>query len=71
MVNGARGYIDSIQPSKDNPDIAEVIWVRFTDEKIGQLLRKEMFSLLKNHKPNDPLAVPITKQKNFVFCLTV
>eukprot|EP00092_Neocalanus_flemingeri_P022722 GFUD01024642.1.p1 GENE.GFUD01024642.1~~GFUD01024642.1.p1 ORF type:complete len:2733 (+),score=580.47 GFUD01024642.1:994-8199(+) len=63
IVNGARGYIDSIQPSKKNPDVAEVIWVRFTDDKIGQLLRKDSMSLLKHHKPNDPLAVPITKQK--------
>ena len=27
IVNGARGYIDSIQSKKDNPNIAEVIWV--------------------------------------------
>ena len=57
------GYIDSIQPSKDNPDVAEVIWVRFTDDKVGQLLRVDSMSLLKDHTPNDRLAVPITKQK--------
>ena len=63
LVNGARGFIDSIQPSKDNPDVADIIWVRFTDDNIGQLLRRESLSLLKDHKPNDPLAVPIKKQK--------
>ena len=63
IVNGARGYIDSIQASKKTPEVAEVIWVRFTDDKIGQLLRKDSMFLLKDHKPNDPLAVPITKQK--------
>ena len=63
IVNGARGKIDSIQSSKENPDVAEIIWVRFTDDKIGQLLRKDSFSLLKSFKPNDPLSVPISKQR--------
>ena len=26
LVNGARGYIDSIQPSKENSDVAKIIW---------------------------------------------
>ena len=63
IVNGARGYIDSIQSSSSDPDVAEVVWVRFHDDKIGQLLRIDSVSLLKNHKPSDPLSVPITKQK--------
>ena len=63
IVNGARGYIDSIQHYKENPDVAEVVWVRFNDEKIGQLLRQDSMALLKDHKPYDPLSVPITKQK--------
>ena len=41
LVNGARGYIDSIQVNKENQEIAEVIWVKFADDKIGQLLRQE------------------------------
>ena len=44
IVNGARSYIDSIQPSKKNSEVAEVIWVRFTDDKIGQLLRLIRFA---------------------------
>ena len=63
IVNGARGYIDSIQHNKENPDVAEVVWVRFNDDKIGQLLRQDSMTLLKDHKPYDPLSVPITKQK--------
>ena len=63
IVNGARGYIDSIQPSSSDPDVAEVVWVRFNDDKIGQLLRIDSVALLKNHKPNDPLSVPIKRQK--------
>ena len=63
IVNGARGYIDSIQASVDDPDVAEVVWVRFTDDKIGQLLRMDSSSLLKQHTPKDALSVPITRQK--------
>ena len=63
IVNGARGYIDSIQASSTDPDVAEVVWIRFHDDKIGQLLRIDSVSLLKNFKPNDSLSVPITKQK--------
>ena len=63
IVNGARGYIDSIQPNKKNKDVADIVWVRFTDDKIGQLLRQDSMALLKEHTPNDPLAVPIMKQK--------
>merc|ERR1712208_135234 len=40
-----------------------VCWVRFTDNNIGQLLRRDSSALLKDHKPNDQLAVPIKKQK--------
>ena len=39
IVNGARGYIDSIQASDEDPDVAEVIWVRFDNDSVGQLLR--------------------------------
>ena len=63
IVNGSRGYIDSIQTMKGNPDVAEVIWVRFNDDKTGQLLRDDNKILLRDHRPNDPLAVPIKKRK--------
>ena len=63
IVNGARGYVDSIQPMPDHPDSAEVIWVRFTDDEIGHLLREDNRHLLRLHKPRDKLAVPIFKQK--------
>ena len=63
IVNGSRGYIDSIQFSKENPKEIEIIWVRFNDDQTGQLLRQDNQALLKHHKPNDPKAVPIRKQK--------
>ena len=37
--------------------------MRFNDDKVGQLLRHDKKDLLRQHKPNDPLAVPIKKQK--------
>ena len=35
LVNGAQGYIDYIQRSKENPDIVEIIWVVFQHQDIG------------------------------------
>ena len=64
IVNGARGYIDSVQVSDSNPDLVEVIWVRFHDDKTGQLLRRDNHHLTREHKTNDPLSVPIMRQKN-------
>ena len=63
IVNGSRGYIDSFQVSKTNPEEVEVIWVCFLNEYTGQLLRDDNKALLKHHKPNNPLAVPIRRQK--------
>ena len=63
IVNGAIGYIDSIQPSLEDPDVAEVVWIKFADPRVGQLLRQDSSELLKFHKPNDKLAVPIVKTK--------
>ena len=40
IVNGAKGYVDSIQESKQRESI-EVVWVVFKDESVGRLLRYE------------------------------
>ena len=61
IVNGVRGYIDSFQYSEDGSCV-DVIWVRFNDDKIGQLLRKDNLHLLQTHKAGE-LAVPIFKMK--------
>ena len=63
IVNGARGYVDSIQVSSADPDKIEVVWVVFKDKNIGKLLRYEYRNLRKLHKPNDENAVPILRQK--------
>ena len=63
IVNGARGYIDSIQVSKENAEDIEVIWVVFKEESTGRLLREDNKHLLKFHKPHNPCAVPIKKQR--------
>ena len=64
IVNGARGYIDSIQLSKSNTEEVEVIWVVFKDGSVGRRMRHEYGHLKKLHKINDLNAVPILKQKN-------
>ena len=63
LNNGARGYIDSIQPNKDNPELPEVVWVVFMDERIGKRLRQDKKYLTNEHKPHNKKAVPIEKQK--------
>ena len=63
IVNGARGYVDSVQVSKTEPEKIDVIWVTFKDKNIGKLLRYEYRNLKKMHKPNDENAVPILRQK--------
>ena len=63
IVNGVRGYIDSFQYSSEDSTCLEYIWVRFNDDKTGQLQRIENCHLLQHHKPYDKLAVPIARQK--------
>ena len=63
IVNGSRGFIDSIQFSRENSEEIEIIWVRFNDDKTGRLLREDNKSLLNFHKPHDLMSVPIRKQR--------
>ena len=66
IVNGARGYVDSIQVSKDDPDQVMVIWVVFNNESIGKLYRFEHNYLKKQFHPAHEQATPILPQrKNF------
>ena len=63
VVNGARGYVDSIQISKADPEKVEVVWVVFKYKSIGKLLRYDYRNLRKIHKTSDDNAVPILRQK--------
>ena len=45
IVNGARGYVDSIQVSKTDPEKIEVVWVVFREENVGKLLRYDLKKL--------------------------
>ena len=63
FVNGAKGYVDSIQMSKHECMKIDVVWVVFKDKNVGKLLKYEYRNLLKIHKPNNEHAVPILRQK--------
>ena len=63
IVNGSRGYVDSIQVSKDDPGTVEIVWVKFYDENTGALLRQDNKILLRTHTPNHQNAVPIRCQR--------
>ena len=66
IVNGARGYVISIQHAKDDPEKVDIVWVVFNKEKIGKLYRFEHSHLKQNFNPGHNLATPILPQrKNF------
>ena len=48
ILNGARGFVQAIQTSKDNPDRVEVIWKVFNNDKMGNLYRFEQNHLRKD-----------------------
>ena len=63
IVNGARGFVQSIQVSKQDQENVEVIWVVFNKESIGKLYRFEHKFLKKHHNPGHELATPIFPHK--------
>ena len=66
IFNGARGFVQAIQVSKDNPDKVDIIWIVFNNETIGRLYRSDHFHLRKSFDPGHKLATPILPQrKNF------
>ena len=66
IVNGARGFVESIQVSKENPEKVEIIWIVFNKESIGRLYRIEHKYLRQNYNPGHKLATPILpERKNF------
>ena len=48
IVNGARGFVQAIQVSRENPDKVEVVWIVFNNESVGKLYRFEHNHLRKN-----------------------
>ena len=63
LVNGARGFVDSIQLSKSNPEIIDAIWIVFNDSRIGSLMRFDYRKLKNIHRPKNSRAVPIFRIK--------
>ena len=63
IMNGARGYVQAIQVSKEDSNRVEVIWVVFNKENTGRLYRFEHRHLLKNFNPGHKLATPILPQR--------
>ena len=63
VCNGTRGYIDSFQMEEDNADVIKIIWVVFSDPKVGNRMRVEKQELKGSHVTKDARAVPIQKSK--------
>ena len=66
LVNGARGFVQAIQVSREDPERVEVVWVVFNKESVGRLYRAEHQHLRKHFNPGHRLATPILpERKNF------
>ena len=63
IVKGARGYVQAVQVSKDDPEKVEIIWVVFNNDKIGRLYRFEHKHLRENFNPGHPLSTPILPER--------
>ena len=63
IMNGARGFVQAVQVSKENPDKVEIIWVVFKNKEIGKLYRFEHSHLRKSFDPGHDLATPILPQR--------
>ena len=62
-MNGARGYIQKVQVSKDKPAKVEIIWVVFNNEHIGKRYRFDHRHLRKGFDPGHEAATPILPQR--------
>ena len=64
IMNGARGFVQSIQTSKENPEKVEVVWIVFNKPDIGKRYRFEHNHLRKHHNPGHESATPILPVRN-------
>jgi hypothetical protein len=63
IVNGARGFVQAIQVSEENPEFVLAVWVVFNNEKMGRQYRFEHNHLRQDFNPGHPLATPILPER--------
>ena len=59
IMNGARGFVQAIQTSKNDPEKVEVVWIVFQNENIGKRYRFEHMHLRQKFNPGHQNATPI------------
>ena len=59
IVNGARGFVHSIQVNENDSEKVEVIWIVFNKESVGRLYRFEHKHLRQNFNPGHERATPM------------
>ena len=64
IMNGARGFVQAVQTSKENPEKVDVIWIIFNNESVGRLYRFEHNHLRKTFNPGHQLSTPILPIRN-------
>ena len=66
IMNGARGFVQAIQTSKDHPGKVDVVWVVFKNENIGKRYRFDHKHLRQSFNPGHENATPILpSRRNF------
>ena len=63
ITNGARGYVQSIQLSKEDSKLVDIVWIVLNREEAGRLYRFEHNYLRKEHNPGHELAIPIFPER--------
>ena len=63
ICNGARGFVQSIQVSKQDNDRVEIIWIVLNRETAGRLYRFDHMKHRKDHNPGHELAIPIFPER--------
>ena len=63
LCNGARGFVQAIQVSKEDSNRVECVWIVLLKENAGRLYRFEHRHLRKDFNPGHELAIPIFPER--------
>ena len=63
IVNGAQGFVQLIQTSKENPEKVDVLWVVFNKDSIGRLYWVDHRYLRQHYNPGHEAATQKTSKK--------
>ena len=63
FCNGARGYVQSIQTSKEDSERVDIVWIVLIKEDAARQYRFDYNHLRKEHNPGHKSAIPIFPER--------